>query len=720
MPEKTNEYDADAALRRNAEKIIAGRGQISPLTEAEHNAQRLLHELQVHQVELEMQNEELSRTRDGLETALAQYTDLFDFSPVSYFSLDAQGKILQTNLSGATLLGPPRETLSGRDFGRFVSGPDRQAWADFLKQFLAAHSAVTREFSLETDQGLRHVLAEGVGDGGRCRLAVMDITERKHIQNELQAKTEFLETMFENSPSLMLLVNADGRVVNLNPALEAWLGQPKDALLGRLGGEVLRCLNSFLPEGCGRTQDCADCPVRSRVTRAFASGERVYNEEGSLSLVLDGLAASAHFLISASLVKSGDQVLALVNLIDITERKLAEAALTLAKEAAEAANKSKSLFLATMSHEIRTPLNGMLGMLQLLDLTELDAEQEECVRMATLSSQRLTRLLTDILDLSKVESGVLELAAVEFPLTEVRASIMDIFGFLGRQKGLEVSFTLDERLPPSLVGDGARLRQILLNLAGNAVKFTDSGSVRLEAAPASDPAVSPLSVVFTVTDTGCGIPEGQLGHIFEPFVQVDGSFTRRHGGAGLGLAIVKRLIDLMGGEIAVESAPGQGTTMRVSLPFDLARETALPVAVQPAAEAPGRGLRILLAEDDEINQAAIKRMLEKAGYEVAVVGNGRDVLSLLAEEHFDLIFMDIQMPVMDGLEAVRTIRESAPLGEKANVPVVAMTAFAMAGDKEIFLAAGMDDYIAKPVDRQTLLRIAGRMARTSGYGLRSA
>jgi two-component system CheB/CheR fusion protein len=402
--------------------------------------------------------------------------------------------------------------------------------------------------------------------------------------------------------------------------------------------------------------------------------------------------------------------------MDVTERRKATEQLVVLKERAEAANKSKSMFLAMMSHEIRTPLNGVLGMLQLLQLTSLDTEQDEYTRLATVSSQRLLRLLSDILDLSKVESGKLELSACEFSLAEVRGSVMDIFGFLGKQKGLEVGFALDARLPSDLVGDAARLRQILLNLASNAVKFTDSGSVRLDASAASDPGVSPVRVAFTVSDTGRGISQDQQGRIFEPFIQVDGSSTRDQGGAGLGLAIVKRLTDLMGGEIGVKSVPGQGTTMRLTLPFALVAQPTDAVIAAPAPEAAVRKLRVLLAEDDQISQTAIRLMLEKAGHKATVAQNGREALSLLAAGNFDLILMDIQMPVLDGLEAIRAIREGKAQGENPGIPIIAMTAYAMTGDREKFLAAGMDGYIAKPVVLEALIDIVEKTAWTHGRG----
>jgi len=391
------------------------------------------------------------------------------------------------------------------------------------------------------------------------------------------------------------------------------------------------------------------------------------------------------------------------------QRQFALDELRKAKDAAEDASRSKTEFLANMSHEIRTPLNGVLGMLQLLESTRPNAEQREYVETAIRSTNRLTRLLSDILDLSRIESNKLVIQEDNFAVADVRQSILDIFGAPAREKGLRLEVRVDPRIPAHLFGDEARLRQILFNLVGNAIKFTPNGHVEVNFALASNPGDSPCLIRCTVMDTGVGIPSERLKDIFEPFIQVEGSSVRTHQGAGLGLAIVRRLADLMHGQLGIESTPGEGTTVGVTLPFGIG---SVPVrARRSTKEEHVDGCRVLLVEDDAVNRMAMERILGKFGCTVLGAGNGREALDALGREKFDIVFMDVQMPVMDGMEATRIIREELGLA----VPVVAMTAYAMAGDRERFLSCGMDDYVSKPVDMGRLRQVvASIMSREPG------
>ncbi len=393
----------------------------------------------------------------------------------------------------------------------------------------------------------------------------------------------------------------------------------------------------------------------------------------------------------------------------IVERLRADRRLVAAKQAAEAASLSKSEFLANMSHEIRTPLNGILGMLQLMQTTDLDHEQLEYVDHAVKSSHRLTRLLSDILDLSLVESGRLSIHNAPCSPADLRAAVMDLFVRPAREKGVSLSVSLDPALPAKIMADEVRLRQILFNLVGNAVKFTDRGQVALDIGQASPAHDAAFRVLVAVADTGIGIPDDQLDAIFEPFGQVEGAYMRRFGGAGLGLSIVRRLVALMGGEIAVDSEEGRGTTVYVSLPLGRVPPDAPPAGEERGRQVAAAGLRLLLAEDDAVSSLSFARMLEKAGYRVDTAEDGAEALAKVAAQDYDLILMDVQMPGMDGVAATRAIRTDPALRERSRVPIIAMTAYAMAGDRETFLAAGMDDYVSKPVDLDVLIAAIERV-----------
>ncbi len=378
------------------------------------------------------------------------------------------------------------------------------------------------------------------------------------------------------------------------------------------------------------------------------------------------------------------------------------------KIAAEAANRTKSEFLANMSHEIRTPMNGIMGMLQLLGTTKLQDEQRQYVNVALQSSLRLTTLLSDILDLSRIEAGKLQIVGETFALSSLKDAIFDLQSAAAREKGIALHFVLDPKVPRLLVGDEVRLRQIIFNLVGNAIKFTTNGSVTLEISMLGHTRPGQIRVLFCIEDTGIGISDALLDTIFDPFVQGEGHYTRHFQGAGLGLAIVRRLVELMGGGLAIESLEGRGTCAYVSLPFTLpktAGTTRHGSATAATCMDESQLFTILITEDDPLSLLAVKGMLARFGYNCVEAGNGNDALRALAKQHIDLVLMDVQMPGLDGVETTRAIRKGKAGQENVSVPIVAMTAYAMSGDKETFLEAGMNEYIAKPIEMKDLKRV---------------
>ncbi|MFW5489949.1 MAG: AAA family ATPase [Desulfovibrio sp.] len=519
-----------------------------------------------------------------------------------------------------------------------------------------------------------------------------EIVHRKKIEEDLRESEERFRLTFDRSPIGAALLSPNLRFVRVNEAFRHFIGYGEEELVAMHFHEITH------PD---------DVSVSIDLVRSLTEGMQNTNRLEKRYLRKNGEEVWAKVVVSIIRDQKGHPLYFLPMVEDITERKRAEHALIQAKEEALAASKSKSMFLANMSHEIRTPLNGIIGMLQLMLLTSMNQEQQECADIALQSSRRLTSLLSDILDLSRVEAGRLDLNPEPYDFFEMIGGISQLYSPVARQKGLELRTRIAPDIPRTLLGDALRLQQIISNLLGNAIKFTESGHVMLEAdfIPATYAVVPRL--LFTVSDTGIGIPEDKQGSLFEAFTQAEADSKRRFQGAGLGLAISRELVSLMKGAIAVSSEVGKGTQFYVNIPCV---QASVPIATEHyeiSPEASNERLRVLLAEDDRISQLTMKRMLEKLNCQIHTVDNGEKAVKALTEHEVDLVLMDVQMPGMDGMEATRAIREGAAGERLADIPIIAMTAHAMSGDRERFLAGGMNGYIAKPVDFEdlkTLLR----------------
>jgi signal transduction histidine kinase/ActR/RegA family two-component response regulator len=428
----------------------------------------------------------------------------------------------------------------------------------------------------------------------------------------------------------------------------------------------------------------------------------------SLILLLTGVIFFFGALFVYMVVKVG-----FLTIQDLIKTNILRIELQQQKETSEAIARTKSEFLATMSHELRTPMNGVIGMTNLLLDTHLEPEQREYVETINTSGAELLMLINDILDFSKVESGKVELEVQPFAIRECIETVLSLVNFMAKEKSLEVSYSIDSQVSQLIEGDIKYLQQILVNLVGNAIKFTSLGEVLIDIRKHQD-----TQLIFAVKDTGIGIPSDKLDELFKPFSQIDSSITRKFGGTGLGLAISHKLISLMGGDIWVESILDRGTTFLFTIPYhpvetkksltvevvghllDGTQNKLLSSNIQKlATQIP---LKILLAEDNPVNQKLANRLFEKMGYSIDIATNGIEVLEAIQKQSYDLIFMDVQMPEMDGLEATRQIRAMAQsvqpeLSNLAkSIQIIAITANAMHDDREKCLASGMNDFIAKP------------------------
>ncbi len=556
-----------------------------------------------------------------------------------------------------------------------------------LKPFEVRQAAVTIEAAVERRRVLSALLAE------RGSLAA----EVERSERSLAVLSEQQRAVLALIEDTFLLLDPRGLVLDANAAAARLVVPPRDTLVGGILGDLV-------------------CPgSREALLRHLATVAN--GEPGRCEVCFPRPDGEAIHELSSTRLPEG-RLLAIGR--NITERKRLEESLAVAKSAAEAADRAKSEFLANMSHEIRTPLNGVIGMTSLLLASELTPAQRKQAEVVQRSGKSLLALINDILDFSKIEAHKLELESIDFDPRATLAEVTELLALDAREKGLELSCAIAPTVPARLRGDPGRLRQVLLNLGKNAVKFTAAGHVELEATLVSE-RDGRCEVRFEVRDEGIGIPAAKLASLFSPFTQLDGSFTRRFGGSGLGLAISRQLVELMGGRIELTSTEGEGSRFWFTVSLERGREE----LEGRASAGHARSLRlldwpraphVLVVEDDETSRLVAVELLKMLGCTTAAAADGPAAIEALAAARYDLVLMDCQLPGLDGFEVTRRIRAGSAGALDPQVPIVAMTARAMRGDRAEGLAAGMNDYLTKPVESEALAEVLAQLLGASASG----
>ena len=812
---------------------------------------------------------ERKKMEQTLKESEQRLSDIINFLPDATFVIDRDGKVIawnraveeMTRIRAADMLGRGDYEYALPFYGErrpmlidAVLHPDEEINLHYYEvlerrgEILVGESYMTGISTTAYQSGRASALRDSAGNVVGAIESIRDITERKQSEERLTVERRNLQLIFDSVQIGLVIVDADGLITRVNNNFVQLTARPIEEILSRRPGEALLCASILADQHCGETDDCGICPLRAVLNKVLHEQTPVWGVEIRKDLVSKEGMRPVWLNVSGSPIFVDARLHVLVSILDITNRKNMELSLAQAKEAAEAATRAKSEFLANMSHEIRTPMNGIIGMSGLLLDTELSPDQRQYAELVRKSGESLLSLINDVLDFSKIEARRLELEIMDFDLRTTLEDIAEMLAVKAHGKGLELVCLVDPETPSWLRGDPGRLRQVIVNLGENAIKFTKQGTVTIRAELAAEDERT-STIRFYIADTGIGIPESKRSLLFSPFTQADSSITRKYGGTGLGLAISKNLVEMMGGEIGGESKEGQGSTFwftalfekqpgrtadpkpdpglsglkvlvvdrndsnrlliatllrfwggssreavdgaaalallaesaRDGDPFQVAlidhllpdmdgmalgriireneqfRETRLvwmtslgqrgdaarleqagfsayltkplrrlqlreslllvmdpehrpgsktaPIITRhTAAESIKRRCRILLAEDSATNQIVALKILEKLGYQADAVASGQEAIDALRTLPYDLVLMDCQMPEMDGYEATRRIRSGASGAINPNIPIIAVTAHAMKGDRERCLEAGMNDYLSKPVQPEDLSR----------------
>lgn len=606
--------------------------------------------------------------------------------------LDEHGAVFESNATFAKMLGYTHEEVKKLYVWDWEAGLDKKTTLDMVKNVNSEGDFFTTQH-IRKNKTIFHVeistTASFIENKKFILCICRDITEKIKIKSKLNHAHLLMRYIIEHNRSAIAVHDKDMNYIFVSDRYIRDYNVANKNIIGKNHYEVF-----------------PDLPQKWRdVHQRVLKGE-VVSEEDDPFVRQDGTVDWTRWECRPWFEEDGNIGGLIVYTEVINAQKNAEQVLIKEKEKAEAATKAKSAFLANMSHELRTPLNGIVGVTQLLKTSEMNEEQIQFLDLILKSSNRLARLLSDILDISKIESEMLTIRNEKFCLNELIESIEETFQISAKENNTIFECLIDCKTPTILSGDLERLRQIMFNFVGNAIKFSKNGQVIFGVSPIRSWKANKVRLLFSIEDTGIGISETDLKKLFNPFVQVENTYTRNYQGAGLGLSIAKKLTHLMKGNICIDTALNEGTNIYVALYFD--KQPDRLEYISTTSNFPNSNLRsmnILLAEDDPSNRLPTYLILQKFGHTVSLAENGKQVLEMISKNDFDLIFMDIQMPIMNGVEATIAIRALEERKNMKRTPIIAMTAYAMDGDRDKFLGAGMDDYLSKPLNIREMEKV---------------
>ncbi|MFV8335597.1 ATP-binding protein [Flavobacterium sp. RSP29] len=669
---------------------------------------KLVHELEVQQIELEKQKKELILAKEQAEIATQKYTELYDFAPSGYFTLTNSGKIAQLNLTGSKLLQKERSKLINSQFRFFISKDTKSIFDAFMNTVINTNVKECCEVKLLLENDLTvavYLTAVLTENRTEVLITAVDITQIKLTKSALKESEQRYRELLNNLDVGVILHNKDASIIFSNPKASRLIGLNKNQMNGK---QIYNSVWEFIKED-----------YKPLAQENYPVNEILNNKKPIKNFII-GIQKSENTSIKWLLINgfpmfnnSGEIAEVMISFIEITVFKKLEIELIKAKDQAEAANQAKSSFLTNMSHEIRTPLNGIIGFTDLLMKTNLDKNQTEYMNTVHESATILIEIINNILDFSKIESGKLELNIEEVNLFELIHHVIDIFKYHADLNDIDLIVNIGQNVPNYVLTDSIRLKQILVNLIGNALKFTKDGYVKINVSNTTDSEnENQCHLIFSVKDTGIGIKDENHEKIFQSFIQEDSSITRKFGGTGLGLAITNQLLALMNSKLELNSHYGVGSEFFFTVDLEKSNHDYDSKKLDKTVEVKEEissiknllNKKILVVEDNKINMLLVKTLLKSIlpGCVILEAFDGKKAIKLYKKENLDLILMDIQMPHKNGYETTAEIKQ---LKKYNNIPIIALTAGIMLGEKEKCLESGMDDYVSKPIIRSNLEKV---------------